>query len=362
MIDLKAEVAKFNKFDLENDQEGISEEERKPEITDESVIQSVSFYNKAIDQINGDLEDMAKGNLKKAVQLRPDFTHAICLLAACMLSKGDRLGVVRLQSSIEDPAIKREVSPYIEYLFEEYDKIEYTKGKKEKPMPSLGPATEGGDPSVYVNREARNRKTIFDDEEARRKELRQQNSQIRQEASASGRDAYDRTQRKPFDSEREYPERDDVFSRVERQGTERQRDFSYTGSEDRQRRRPEERNTVPEREPRKTDYFSGRQSSQNIQKLFEDSPYKRSGAKKTTDGDKKTETDVSSQPRRKYSKEEIRRNRIIALSIIAAIVIFIVMLIVIIDQGAKIRKLEKQVSGGMPKHSTVMVNESDSLK
>ena len=76
MMDIKAELNNFRAIDLD-------EIVRGGEVIPDNVRNSVYLYNKAIEDLRNNSEDMAAIKLKKAVALNPHFNEALNLLGVC---------------------------------------------------------------------------------------------------------------------------------------------------------------------------------------------------------------------------------------------------------------------------------------
>lgn len=76
MIDIKQELQKFSRIDLNNLSDSIGN-------IPDNIKNSIILYNKALDNINSKSEDIAIIELKKAISLNPDFYEAMNLLGIC---------------------------------------------------------------------------------------------------------------------------------------------------------------------------------------------------------------------------------------------------------------------------------------
>lgn len=124
MIDIAYEVQKFYPVDIS----AIPADDKYSE----NVRLAFALYNKAIQKINKGYEDLARIDLKKAVQLYPNFYVAIVLLGMCTFANGDRIGAVRIFNSVKDPDMREKALNYLDYLANEMDKVSnYSNGHKE---------------------------------------------------------------------------------------------------------------------------------------------------------------------------------------------------------------------------------------
>jgi len=76
VLDLKQELANYPPVDITN------LKEKNPTIPDK-IINSIALYNKALESIRSNSEDIAIIELKKAVAMNPDFSEAVNLLGLC---------------------------------------------------------------------------------------------------------------------------------------------------------------------------------------------------------------------------------------------------------------------------------------
>ena len=83
MMDIKAELNNFRAIDLD-------EIVRGGEVIPDNVRNSVYLYNKAIEDLRNNSEDMAAIKLKKAVALNPHFNEALNLLGVCYTFIGEK--------------------------------------------------------------------------------------------------------------------------------------------------------------------------------------------------------------------------------------------------------------------------------
>lgn len=118
MIDIAYEVQKFSPVDIS----AIPADEKYSE----NVRLAFALYNKAIQKINKGYEDLARIDLKKAVQLYPNFYVAIILLGMCTFANGDRIGAVRIFNSVKDQDMREKALNYLDYLAGEMDRITNT--------------------------------------------------------------------------------------------------------------------------------------------------------------------------------------------------------------------------------------------
>lgn len=82
-MDIKAELNNFRAIDLD-------EIVRGGEVIPDNVRNSVYLYNKAIEDLRNNSEDMAAIKLKKAVALNPHFNEALNLLGVCYTFIGEK--------------------------------------------------------------------------------------------------------------------------------------------------------------------------------------------------------------------------------------------------------------------------------
>lgn len=82
-MDVKAELKNFKAIDLD-------EIVRGGEAIPDNVRNSVYLYNKAIEDLRTDSEDMAIIKLRKAVALNPHFNEALNLLGVCYTYVGEK--------------------------------------------------------------------------------------------------------------------------------------------------------------------------------------------------------------------------------------------------------------------------------
>src|SRR5690554_1043093 len=77
------ELKKFSEIDIGNLQKNVKD-------LPDDMINSIKLYNKAIDSLKRDSEDIAIIELKKAVSLNPGFNEAINLLGLCYAYIGEK--------------------------------------------------------------------------------------------------------------------------------------------------------------------------------------------------------------------------------------------------------------------------------
>lgn len=116
MIDVSYEIRKFRPINIA----AIPADEKYGE----NVRLAFALYNKAIQKIKDGYEDLARIDLKKAIQLFPNFHVAIILLGMCTFANGDRIGAVRIFNSVKDPVMREKALNYLDYLANEMDRID----------------------------------------------------------------------------------------------------------------------------------------------------------------------------------------------------------------------------------------------
>ncbi len=114
MIDVSYEVNKFRPVDIS----AIPSDDKYGE----NVRLAFALYNKALQKINNGYEDLARIDLKKAIQLHQNFYVAIILLGMCTFANGDRIGAVRIFNSVKDPEMREKALNYLDYLAGETDR------------------------------------------------------------------------------------------------------------------------------------------------------------------------------------------------------------------------------------------------
>ena len=116
MIDVSYEIKKFRPINIA----AIPADEKYGE----NVRLAFALYNKAIQKIKDGYEDLARIDLKKAIQLFPSFHVAIILLGMCTFANGDRIGAVRIFNSVKDSVMREKALNYLDYLANEMDSID----------------------------------------------------------------------------------------------------------------------------------------------------------------------------------------------------------------------------------------------
>ncbi len=116
MIDVSYEIKRFRPINIA----AIPADEKYGE----NVRLAFALYNKAIQKIKDGYEDLARIDLKKAIQLFPSFHVAIILLGMCTFANGDRIGAVRIFNSVKDPVMREKALNYLDYLANEMDTID----------------------------------------------------------------------------------------------------------------------------------------------------------------------------------------------------------------------------------------------
>lgn len=95
MIDVAKEVSAFKPIDLTR----IPDKYRP---ATEQMRTAFVLYNKALHEVQIGHDDAAKNYVKKAVALFPDFYEAIMVHGILVFANGDRIGAVRVFSSVKD--------------------------------------------------------------------------------------------------------------------------------------------------------------------------------------------------------------------------------------------------------------------
>jgi tetratricopeptide (TPR) repeat protein len=116
LIDVSYEIKKFRPINIA----AIPADEKYGE----NVRLAFALYNKAIQKIKDGYEDLARIDLKKAIQLFPSFHVAIILLGMCTFANGDRIGAVRIFNSVKDSVMREKALNYLDYLANEMDSID----------------------------------------------------------------------------------------------------------------------------------------------------------------------------------------------------------------------------------------------
>ena len=334
MIDFKEELSKFKRIELEN-------EENEQIETDKESMEAVNCYNKALDQFEGGLDDMARANLRRAITLRPDFSYAISLLSLHLLDKGDRLGVVKLTSGIQDNRVKAEVMPYIDYLFTKYDKVEAAKDKK---------TTQ----DVFTRSDMQRQPAVYINDNGRTAEKKINNP------------PFERTRKKPFEEKTNNDLAALFDARRDNTKESRKDNTEKTAGADRSPKKESLRsngnNYGTERKNASKTPFETSEGQSDLYEvtgkgnLFGESTDRSS----VRSPERQTRTYKGDTDMPVYTKEEIKKHRLYLLAGVAVLVVFIVLLIIIVDLASQNRELRKRLEEAhAPRNSIVTVEMSD---
>ncbi len=96
MSSLKEEAAQFEPVDL-------AKLRGEGNVTD-AMKMACGLYNSALSEIESGSVTMARGNLRKATALCPEFNYAVILYGICTFYTGDRTGAMRIFNSVKSPA------------------------------------------------------------------------------------------------------------------------------------------------------------------------------------------------------------------------------------------------------------------
>jgi len=110
MIDVKEILSDFEEVDIES-------LESEYGISDEKASISVSLYNKALNKMNVGSYDAARIDLRKSVNMYPNFVEARILLGVCVFALGERTEAVAIFNTVKGANRERALG-YIDKLQE----------------------------------------------------------------------------------------------------------------------------------------------------------------------------------------------------------------------------------------------------
>jgi len=110
MLNIKEELSKYEPIDIASAEEKIG-------IIPDDIKNAIDLYNKALEDLKGDNEDIAIIALKKAIAIYPAFYEAMNLMGLCYLSLGDEGNARRMFNKVikmEDNSLR--ASSYLDKL------------------------------------------------------------------------------------------------------------------------------------------------------------------------------------------------------------------------------------------------------
>ena len=93
MLNIKEELSKYELIDIKSVEEKIG-------IIPDDMKNAIDLYNKALDDLKSDNEDIAIIALKKAIAIYPAFYEAMNLMGLCYLVLGDESNARRMFSKV----------------------------------------------------------------------------------------------------------------------------------------------------------------------------------------------------------------------------------------------------------------------